>query len=53
MAVEIKTVNDFMFLCRFIKVINHDDESRLNKIVNEYWTKLSSHNGFGIVTLYL
>lgn len=53
MAVEIKTVNDFMFLCRFIKVVNHDDETKLDKIVDEYWAKLSSHDWLGIVTLYL
>lgn len=53
MAVTINTISDFMFLCRFIKVVNHDDETKLDKIVDEYWTKLSSHDGLGIVTLYL
>lgn len=53
MAVEIKTISDFMFLCRFIKVVNHDDESKLDKIVNEYWAKFPSYDELGVVTLYL
>lgn len=53
MTVTINTVNDFMFLCRFIKVINRDDETKLDKIVDEYWAKFSLHDELGVVTLYL